>query len=210
MSTLTDLPLLGIGTANSGTTGVRNPYNSLQTLPGVSSYNSSRTFTLNGLGGATGFSVPLTETMRIEGQDATSRIFGNYDYTQMSQPSADAIQEIAFQTSNYAAEFGQAGVCGHQHHHEVRHEPVSRQRLRLLCQRRPERRQSVHVSTSTASPERSGRATRRNDFGGTLGGPIYIPKVYNGHNKTFFFFNYEQYLETSLSPLPIPYPRPLI
>ena len=47
--------------------------------------------------------------MRIEGQDATSRIFGNYDYTQMAQPNADAIQEIAYQTSNYAPEFGQAG-----------------------------------------------------------------------------------------------------
>ncbi len=71
VSTLTDLPLLGIGTANSGTTGVRNPYNSLQTLPGVSSYNSSGTFTLNGLGGGTSFIPALTETMRIEGQDAT-------------------------------------------------------------------------------------------------------------------------------------------
>ena len=39
---------------------------------------------------------------------------------------------------------------------------------------------------------------RRNDFGGTLGGPIYIPKIYNGHNKTFFFFNYEEFLETTL------------
>ena len=48
--------------------------------------------------------------MRIEGQDATSRLFGNYDYTQITQPSVDAIQEIAYQTSNYAAEFGQAGI----------------------------------------------------------------------------------------------------
>ena len=47
--------------------------------------------------------------MRIEGQDSTSRIFGTYDYTQMAQPSVDSIQEIAYQTSNYAAEFGQAG-----------------------------------------------------------------------------------------------------
>jgi hypothetical protein len=30
-----------------------------------------------------------------------------------------------------------------------------------------------------------------NVFGGTLGGPVVIPKLYNGHNKTFFFFNYE-------------------
>jgi len=33
----------------------------------------------------------------------------------------------------------------------------------------------------------------QNDFGGSLGGPVWIPKVYNGHDKTFFFFSYEQY-----------------
>src|ERR1700724_3050720 len=37
--------------------------------------------------------------------------------------------------------------------------------------------------------------TRQNDFGFTLGGPVRIPKVYNGTNKTFFFFNFEQYRE---------------
>ena len=32
---------------------------------------------------------------------------------------------------------------------------------------------------------------RQNDFGGTLGGPVTIPGIYNGRNKTFFFFSYE-------------------
>lgn len=32
---------------------------------------------------------------------------------------------------------------------------------------------------------------RQNDFGGTFGGPITIPHVYNGKNRTFFFFSYE-------------------
>ena len=32
---------------------------------------------------------------------------------------------------------------------------------------------------------------RQNDFGGTLGGPLVVPRVYNGKNKTFFFFSYE-------------------
>jgi hypothetical protein len=32
---------------------------------------------------------------------------------------------------------------------------------------------------------------RQNDFGGTLGGPVEIPRVYNGKDKTFFFFSYE-------------------
>jgi len=33
----------------------------------------------------------------------------------------------------------------------------------------------------------------RNEFGASLGGPVYLPKVYNGKNKTFFFFAYEGY-----------------
>jgi hypothetical protein len=35
-------------------------------------------------------------------------------------------------------------------------------------------------------------ADHKNDFGGTLGGPIRIPKLYNGHDKSFFFFSWEQ------------------
>lgn len=31
----------------------------------------------------------------------------------------------------------------------------------------------------------------QNEFGGTVGGPIWIPKLYNGKDKTFFFFGYE-------------------
>src|SRR5438132_4455954 len=34
---------------------------------------------------------------------------------------------------------------------------------------------------------------RQNDFGGTLGGPVRIPHFYNGKDKTFFFFAWEQY-----------------
>jgi hypothetical protein len=90
ISQMDDLPVLGIGTVNAGTSGFRNPYNVIQTLPGVSGYGVGGLFTLNGLGGT---STP--ETMRIEGQDATSRIFGTYDYTQLPQPSVDSIQEIA-------------------------------------------------------------------------------------------------------------------
>ena len=32
---------------------------------------------------------------------------------------------------------------------------------------------------------------KRNQFGATVGGPVLIPKVYDGRNKTFFFFIYE-------------------
>ena len=38
-------------------------------------------------------------------------------------------------------------------------------------------------------------AQRRNDYGFTFGGPIVIPRVYDGHDKTFFFFTFEQFRE---------------
>jgi hypothetical protein len=34
-------------------------------------------------------------------------------------------------------------------------------------------------------------ALRQNDFGGALGGPVFIPKLYNGTGRTFFFVAYE-------------------
>ena len=32
----------------------------------------------------------------------------------------------------------------------------------------------------------------QNQFGGTIGGPVMLPKLYNGRNKTFFFFDYQR------------------
>jgi len=187
-----DLPFMGIGTTNSGSSGYRNPYNTLQTLPGVSNYSTSGTFMINGLGGAVGFAAPLTETMRIEGQDATSRIFGNYDYTQMAQPNVDAVQEVAYQTSNYAPEFGQAGSVvinmtmksGTNQYHGSLFEEFVNEDLNA----------GFPFSQSDGGQKYQAK-NRRNDFGGTLGGPITIPKIYNGHDRTFFFFAYEEYLE---------------
>lgn len=41
--------------------------------------------------------------------------------------------------------------------------------------------------------QRTRQVNRQNEFGGTLGGPVLIPKLYNGRNKTFFFFVYGGY-----------------
>src|SRR5580692_7215686 len=38
---------------------------------------------------------------------------------------------------------------------------------------------------------------RQNDYGGTFGGPVVIPHLYNGKDKTFFFFSWEQYRQSS-------------
>jgi Carboxypeptidase regulatory-like domain/TonB dependent receptor len=39
--------------------------------------------------------------------------------------------------------------------------------------------------------DRTQPPVKQNDFGGTLGGPVRVPGLYNGTDKTFFFFSYE-------------------
>ncbi len=34
---------------------------------------------------------------------------------------------------------------------------------------------------------------KKNDYGGSVGGPVWIPKLYHGRDKTFFFFSWEQF-----------------
>jgi hypothetical protein len=48
-------------------------------------------------------------------------------------------------------------------------------------------------------------ALRQNDFGGTLGGPVLIPRVYNGKDHTFFFAAYEGLRLTQPTPASIQY-----
>lgn len=43
------------------------------------------------------------------------------------------------------------------------------------------------IAGVSATPAR----LNRNQYGGNIGGPIWIPKVYKGKDKTFFFFNWE-------------------
>ncbi len=42
---------------------------------------------------------------------------------------------------------------------------------------------------------------KQNDYGGNFGGPVSIPHLYNGRDKTFFFFNWEQYRHTLGGPI---------
>ncbi len=181
-----DLPLMGIGTANAGVAGFRNPFNVIEALPGMSSYVPDYGMVFNGLS--------ATESIRIEGQDATQHILPAYSAS--AQPGADAIQEVAFQTSNYAPEFGTVGAVlmnfnmksGTNQYHGSGYDYFVNEDLNAG--------DPFTVNSNGVGKLRP--RNRRNDFGGTLGGPIYIPKIYNGHNKSFFFFNYEEFLETTL------------
>ena len=132
-----------------------------------------------------------TDAIRIEGQDATNGYL--HGFSQHTQPSVDAIQEISIQTSNFSAEFGQVGggffnftmKSGTNQFHGSGYDYFVNEALN-----------AGQPFTNNGTGGLLRNVQRRNDYGGTIGGPVWIPKVYNGHNKTFFFFNWEQFRET--------------
>src|SRR5204862_141634 len=81
---------------SAGPTGLRNAFNVVLSLPGVASFTP-------GFGTMNFDGQTSQASIRIEGQDATPKALA---YQSMAQPGVDAIQEVAYQTSNYAPEFG--------------------------------------------------------------------------------------------------------
>jgi hypothetical protein len=190
---LDNLPILGIGGANAGSSGIRNPYGLALLVPGTV-YNANFTMVVNGTPGN-------TSAYRIEGQDMTNH-FVSFALQEM-QPSADAIQEVAVQTSNYAPEFGTTGgglfnitmKSGTNQFHGSGYDYFVNEFL------------NAGYPFSTDGVGNKVRPTnRRNDYGGTFGGPVYIPKLYNGRDRTFFFFNWEEYLESTTLPFNLTVP----
>jgi hypothetical protein len=105
------------------------------------------------------------------------------------QTSIDALQEFSVVQSPYSAEYNRGGAFfnattkpGTNRYHGVLFEFLrndaldARNYFSLVRQRQ-----------------------KRNQFGGNLGGPITIPHLYHGRDRSFFFFNYEgQRLRTGL------------
>jgi Carboxypeptidase regulatory-like domain len=184
-NTLNSLPVLSIG-AGAGTAGIRNPYAVVQLLPGSSNFTADSNLRLNG-------TPSNTQSLRIDGQDAT------YSYSagqSVAAPSVDAIQEFAIQTSNYAAEFGQAGGglfnvtmrSGNNQLHGSAYLYAVNEALNAGT-----------PNTDDGNGHHLRNRQRRYDYGFNLGGPIEIPKVYDGHDKAFFFFNFEQFRQTTIT-----------
>jgi len=188
-----NLPVLTLGGGASffsnGFGNIRDPLAVSQLLPGVV-YGTDAGLSVNGLPAS-------TEAIRIEGQDATNGMWNQI--TQINQSGVDAIQEVSIQTSNFAAEFGQAAggyfnytmKSGTNQLHGSAYEYFVNEAFNAGL---------ANTNAGTTNALKDGQAirpvSRKSDFGGTIGGPIDIPKVYNGHDKTFFFFNFERYVET--------------
>jgi hypothetical protein len=98
------------------------------------------------------------------------------------QPSVDAVEEFKVQTSGYSAEFGRGNGAvlnatiksGTNDFHGTVFEFLRNDK----------------VDARNFFEQKRG-AYQRNQFGATLGGPVLIPRLYDGRNHTFFFVDYE-------------------
>jgi hypothetical protein len=95
-------------------------------------------------------------------------------------PSVEGIAELKVSAFNNSAEFSQVGDVtfttkgGSNSFHGSAFEYLQNDAL-----------DATVLNFSFKAPKRF------NTFGGSLGGPLSIPKLYDGHNKTFFFVDYE-------------------
>jgi hypothetical protein len=173
---VTNLPLQVKGT-------VRNPVEFIRLVPGFvgnldnnPGSNSSDDFKVNG--GQEGSTDILVDGVSI------SLVSPNTQWNK--GVSTDAVDEFRVLQSNFSAEYGQAGdgivsltvKSGTNELHGSGYDFL--------------RNKSLDANSWANNLQGLKRSIdTQNDFGATAGGPIWIPKVYNGKNKTFFFFAYE-------------------
>ncbi len=193
---LDSLPVL---TLNAGGGGLRNPLQAINLIPGTS-YSNDNTLRVNGMPSS-------TQAIRIDGQDATNGLWRQQN--QISQPSIDALQEIAVQTGNYDAEYGQAGggyfnytpKSGTNQFHGAAYDYFVNEAFNggtpFTDRCTAYNASGVCTAGDTTRPGQHVRnRQRRNEWGFNIGGPIMLGKLYDGHNKTFFFFNFDQFRES--------------
>ncbi|HET7106450.1 MAG TPA: carboxypeptidase regulatory-like domain-containing protein [Candidatus Acidoferrum sp.] len=162
---------------------IRNPVQFIELVPGFvggvdnnPGSNSSDDFKVNG--GQEGGTDILVDGVSI------SLVSPNTQWNK--GVSTDAVDEFRVLQSNFSAEYGQSGdgivsltvKSGTNQVHGSAYDYLRNAGLDA----------NSWLNNLTGS-KRS--VDTQNDFGATFGGPIWIPKVYNGKNKTFFFFAYE-------------------
>jgi hypothetical protein len=191
------LPLFTTNGSGATTMGnIRDPLTVLNILPGAQQ-TTDTVLRINGLPSS-------SQTIMVEGMDATNGMWRQVN--QATQQGTDAVQEVSVQTSNFAAEYGGAGggylnftmKSGTNQYHGSGYDyfvnPILDAGLPFTA--------NCNQENNCATNPNSGHIKndiRRNDYGFTLGGPVRIPKVYNGKDKTFFFFNFEQFRQTTVT-----------
>ena len=120
-------------------------------------------------------------------------IMNNLGNVTPARPSTDMISEVQMQSGNYPAQYGAyLGVhinlvskAGTNDLHGAVYEYFKNTDLNARnftdC--------TIASLCTTLTPK---AALNYNQYGFALGGPVYIPKLYDGRNKTFFFGSYEK------------------
>jgi hypothetical protein len=179
-----DLPL---SLSSTGQSFVRSPETFIFLLPGTigqgtnSDHGSAGVYESKISGGQNFGSEILLDGASVQRSDSGSA----FDQT---APSVEALTEFKVTTSTPSAQFGHTsgGVesfttkSGNNSYHGSVFELFRNEVLDA---------NSWNNDFNQAKKPRD----RQNDFGGSLGGPVRIPWLYNGHDKTFFFFAWEQY-----------------
>jgi hypothetical protein len=106
--------------------------------------------------------------------------------TTQSLVSIDALQEFKIQTSGYTAEYGRNP--GGQVSFTTRSGTNDIHGTLFEYLRNTAFDANSYDNDYYGYPK---TAEHQNDFGGTVGGPLVIPKLYDGKDKTFFFISYE-------------------
>ena len=119
-----------------------------------------------------------------------------YTNVNMPFPMPDAVQEFSVETSNYNAQYGQnaGGVVniitkgGTSKYHGDLFEFVRNGDLNA----------ANYFTYSSKTNSKVVDPLKRNQFGGTVGGPIRIPRLYH-NDKSFFFFGYQKTIDHEAS-----------
>ncbi len=134
-------------------------------------------------------------SFEVDGSDVLNAGLSGAESTLVVYPSLDAIQEVKVLTSNYGAQYGRTASgtvqvttkSGGSQWHANAYEFLRNEDMNA----RNYFDQTLHAPLY-----------RRNDFGFTIGGPLWIPNVYNQNKqKTFVFFSEEHRIEKSPSEL---------
>ncbi|MFB3905676.1 MAG: carboxypeptidase regulatory-like domain-containing protein [Acidobacteriota bacterium] len=128
-------------------------------------------------------SRPSSMTFKIDGLSNTDPAFGTPTIT----PSLDAVREFKLQSHAYSAEYEgitQVNVATKSGGNEFHGSLFDFNRNDVFQPRNPNM-----PKDKTGKPGKN--KLRFNQFGATIGGPVRLPWLYNGTDRTFFFFSYE-------------------
>src|SRR5215213_6775943 len=171
---ITELPFAG-----------RNPVALALTLPGVSTNRFGfgvGTFSVNGARGrSNNFLIDGTENndISVAGQGF-----------QITNP--DAVQEVSVQTSNFDAEFGRAGGAVVNVITKGGTNDIHGTLSFLYDTMGDDAISPVNSRFDEVIAKKRNLSATEYIAAGTIGGPIVIPHLYDGHNRTFFFGAYQQ------------------